>query len=189
VKRILTIAIVAAASGAGAAPASFTIDPDHSAAHFAVRHLAVSTVRGEFGNVRGTIVFDDADPVATRIDATIDAASVNTRVADRDEDLRSASFFDVARYPEIAFRSTSVRAAGENRYAVTGNLTMHGVTRSVTLEVEATPPAKDPRGRERRGAEATTTISRKEFGVSGSPGMVGDEVKVTIDIEAIRKPE
>ncbi|HET7452096.1 MAG TPA: YceI family protein [Thermoanaerobaculia bacterium] len=186
-KRILVLALIAVAATAAGAPASFAIDPDHSAAHFTVRHLAISNVRGEFGHVRGTIVFDDADPASTRIDATIDAASVNTRVAARDEDLRGASFFDVAKYPEILFRSTSVRAAGDNRYSVTGDLTLHGVTRSVTLDVEATPPAKDSRGNERRGAEATTTLSRKEFGVSGSPGMVGDEVKVTIDIEAFRK--
>ena len=188
-KGVLMSAVLAVAAGAAGAPASFTIDPSHSAAHFSVRHLAISNVRGEFGSVHGTIVFDDADPAATRIDATIDAASINTRVAARDEDLRGASFFDVAKYPEIAFRSTSVRAAGDNRFSVTGDLTLHGVTRPVTLDVEATPPARDARGKERRGAEATTTLSRKEFGVSGSSGVVGDEVKVTLDIEAIRKPD
>lgn len=183
------IAILSLAAAASGAPAAWTIDPSHSAAHFTVRHLAISNVRGEFGNVRGTITFDDRDPAATRIDATIDATTVNTRVAGRDEDLRGPSFFEVAKYPEIAFRSTSVRPGGENRFSVTGDLTMHGVTRSVTLDVEATPAVRDARGNERRGAEATAKLSRKEFGVSGDSGIVGDEVKVTIDLEAVRRAD
>jgi polyisoprenoid-binding protein YceI len=189
VKPSLIVVLLLGTAAAGASPTEWKIDSNHSAAHFTVRHLAISNVRGEFGNVRGTILFDDENPADTRIDATIDATTINTRVAARDEDLKSASFFDVARYPEIAFRSTSVRASGGNRFSVAGDLTMHGVTRPVTLDVEATPPVKDGRGNERRGAEATTKLSRKEFGVSADPGAVGDEVRVTIDLEAVRRAQ
>jgi polyisoprenoid-binding protein YceI len=189
VKSSLIVAFLLAAGAASASPVEWKIDSNHSAAQFTVRHLMVSNVRGEFGNVRGTIVFDDADASKTKIEATIDATTVNTRVAGRDEDLRSANFFDVAKYPEITFRSTAVRAAGDDRFSVTGDLTIHGVTRAVTLDVESAPPVKDARGGERRGAEATTKLSRKEFGVAGDPGIVGDEVKVTIDLEAVRKKD
>jgi len=165
---------------------TWAIDPNHSAAHFTVRHLMVSNVRGEFGGVRGSVAFDDADPAKASIDATIDATTVNTRVQARDRDLKGPDFFDVGKYPAITFRSTSVRAAGENRFAVDGELTIHGVTRPVTLQVESAPPVRDAKGNERRGAEATTTLSRKDFGVGGAPAMVGDEVRITIDLEAVR---
>lgn len=191
-KSALWLAFLAAAGravSAAAAPAAWTIDPNHSAAQFTVRHLMVSNVRGEFGNIRGTIVFDEEDPSKTTIDATIDATTVNTRVTARDDDLKGASFFDVAKYPTITFRSASVRPAGPSAFDVSGDLTMHGVTKPVTLRVEAAPPVKDPRGNERRGAEATTKLSRKEFGVSGDPGIVGDEVRITIDVEAVRRPD
>lgn len=183
----LCLAVGIAAAPAVAAPAAWTVDPNHSAAHFSVRHLMVSNVRGEFGGVHGTIVFDDADPSKGTIEATIDATTVNTRVEARDRDLKGPNFFDVEKYPTITFKSTSVRAAGENRFAVDGDLTIHGVTKPVTLQVEATPAVKDAKGNERRGAEATTKLSRKDFGVNGTPTMVGDEVQITIDLEAVRK--
>ena len=172
-----------------AAGTTWTIDPNHTAAHFSVRHLMVSNVRGEFGNVHGTITFDDQDPSSGRVEATIDATTVNTRVEGRDNDLKGPNFFDVAKFPTITFRSTAVRAAGGNAFDVDGDLTIHGVTRPVTLRVEATPPVKDARGNERRGAEATTKVSRKDFGVSGTPAMVGDEVQITIDVEAVHKAD
>lgn len=178
---------VGTAAPALAAPVTWTIDPNHSAAHFSVRHLMVSNVRGEFGGVHGTIAFDDADPAKASIDATIDATTVNTRVEGRDKDLRGPNFFEVDKYPTITFRSTSVRAAGENRFAVDGELTIHGVTKPVTLQVEATPAVKDAKGNERRGAEATTKLSRRDFGVNGTPAMVGDEVQITIDLEAVHR--
>lgn len=188
--RFLRIpALLLLAAGASAAPAEWKIDPNHSAAQFTVRHLMVSNVRGEFGNVRGTILFDDSDPSKTTIDATIDATTVNTRVSGRDDDLKSANFFDVAKYPEITFRSTAVRSIGPNTFDVTGNLTIRGVTKPVTLHVEATDAVKDPRGNERKGAEATTKLSRREFGVSADPTIVGDEVRITIDLEAVRKAQ
>jgi len=177
------------AASAAAAPTTWTIDPNHSAAQFAVRHLMVSNVRGEFGNVRGAIVFDAEDPSKTTVEATIDATTVNTRVAARDNDLKSENFFDVAKYPTITFQSTAVKPAGPNTFEVAGNLTMRGVTKTVTLHVEATDAVKDPRGNERKGAEATTKLSRKEFGVSADPGIVGDEVRITIDLEATHRPD
>lgn len=187
-RAILGLVLVAgAAAPALATPTTWTIDPNHSAAHFSVRHLMVSNVRGEFGGVHGTVAFDDADPSKGAIEATIDATTVNTRVEGRDKDLKGPSFFEVDKYPTITFKSTAVRATGENRYAVDGELTIHGVTKPVTLQVEATPAVKDARGNERRGAEATTKLSRKDFGVNGTPAMVGDEVQITIDLEAVHK--
>jgi len=187
-RPILGLALAVGTAGTAlAAPTTWTLDPNHSAAHFAVRHLMVSNVRGEFGGVHGTVVFDDAEPSKGAIDATIDATTVNTRVEGRDKDLKGPNFFDVEKYPTITFTSTAVRPAGENRFAVDGALTIHGVTKAVTLQVEATPAVRDAKGNERRGAEATTKLSRKEFGVNGTPAMVGDEVQITIDLEAVHK--
>jgi polyisoprenoid-binding protein YceI len=147
----------------------------------------VSNVRGEFSGVHGTVTPDDADPSKGAVEATIDATTVNTRVEGRDKDLKGPSFFEVDKYPTITFKSTAVRPAGENKFAVDGELTIHGVTKPVTLAVEATPSVKDAKGNERRGAEATTKLSRKDFGVNGTPTMVGDEVQITIDLEAVHK--
>ena len=177
------------ALSASAATTAWKIDPNHSAAHFSVRHLAVSNVRGDFSNVGGTINFDDQDSSKTTIEATIDATTVNTRVSMRDNDLKSANFFDVARFPTITFNSTKVRSTAPGAYSVEGDLTIHGVTRPVTLQVDVTPAIKEARGNERRGAEATTTLNRRDFGVNGSPATAGDEVQITIDLEAVHKGE
>jgi len=185
----LALSLFCIAGIASAAPSEWTIDSDHSAAQFTVRHLAVSNVRGEFGNVRGRIVFDEASPSKTTIEATIDATTINTRVAGRDDDLKGPGFFDVAKYPTITFRSTSVLPAGPNAFEVSGDLTIHGVTKPVVLHVESPAAVKNAHGVERRGAEATTKVSRKAFGVSADAGIVGDEVQVTIDLEAVRRPE
>jgi polyisoprenoid-binding protein YceI len=185
-----TLALLFAASAfspAFGATTTWTIDPNHSAAHFTVRHMLISNVRGEFANVHGTISFDEEDPSKSAIEATIDATTVNTRVAARDSDLKGPNFFDVEKYPTITFTSTKVRPVSSTEYAVQGDLTIHGVTKPVTLQVEVTAAIKDPRGNEKRGAEAATKLSRKEFGVSGTPGAVGDEVVVIIDIEAVHK--
>lgn len=179
---------VGAFSPAFAAPTIWTIDPNHAAAHFSVRHLAVSNVRGEFGNVHGTITLDEQDLSKSAVEATIDATTVNTRVAARDADLKGPSFFDVEKYPTITFKSTKVRSAGPNAYSVDGDLTMRGVTKPVTLRVEVTATVKAQAG-ERRGAEATTTLNRKDFGVSGASASVGDEVQITLDLEATHKTE
>lgn len=174
------------ASGA-AQTAPWQIDPNHSAAEFSVRHLGVSTVRGAFTKVSGTASYDPADPSKTTLEATIDAASVDTRVQMRDNDLRSPNFFDVQKYPTLTFRSTQVRSAGEGKLQITGDLTIHGVTKQVVLDVDGpSAPIKSPKGEQRIGASATTKINRRDFGVNGAPGVAGDDVTITIDVELVQ---
>jgi polyisoprenoid-binding protein YceI len=166
---------------------TWKIDPAHSAAQFAVRHMGISTVRGEFKKVSGSAGYDTADPAKTSLDATIDATTVDTRVDMRDIDLRSPNFLDVQKYPTITFKSKRAEAAGPDKMKITGDLTIHGVTKEVVLDVDGpTSPVKDPRGNFHIGASATTKINRKDFGVNGAPGMAGDEISITIDAELIR---
>ena len=156
----------------------------HTLAQFSVRHMGISTVRGAFTKVSGSVQYDPADPSKTMIDVTIDAASIDTHVTMRDNDLRGSSYFDVAKFPTLTFKSRRVEPAGNGKLNVTGDLTIHGVTKEVTLEVEGpSEPMKDPRGNIHMGASATTKISRKEFGVTGGAMMVGDEIPITIDVE------
>jgi polyisoprenoid-binding protein YceI len=166
---------------------SWQIDPKHTAAQFSVRHLGISTVRGEFSKVSGTVQYDAANVVKSSIQATIDVASVNTRVEARDNDLRSSHFFDVEKYPTITFQSKKVEAAGAGKLKVTGDLTMHGVTKEVALDVDGPNVAPtDEKGNQRMGASAATKINRMDYGVSGAPGVAGDEITITIDIEMIK---
>jgi polyisoprenoid-binding protein YceI len=182
-------------SATQAAPAAtYQIDPAHSRASFAVRHMMVATVRGEFGKLAGTVVLDEAHPERSRIEATIDASSVNTHNEMRDNHLRSTDFFDVAKFPQLTFRSTAIRVLGPESYAVTGDLTLHGVTRQVVLDVESSAvELKDPYGTTKRGATATTTINRKDFDLGWNQALeaggvlVGDSVRVTIDLELSRQ--
>jgi len=176
-----------------AAPWEF--DPAHTGVHFKVRHLMVSSVRGEFEKVSGKIVYDEADVTKSTADITIDAASVNTRVAKRDADLRSPNFLDVAKYPTIAFKSKRVEKAGNGTLKMTGDLTIRGVTKEVALAGEGpTPAIKDPGGDLRVGGQATTKINRKDFGLLWNKTLdsggvaVGDEVEISIDVEIYRKP-
>jgi polyisoprenoid-binding protein YceI len=170
------------------------IDPNHSAAQFAVRHLAISTVRGAFTKVNGTVQFDDKDISKSSVDVTIDAASVDTRVPDRDKDLRSDHFFDVEKYPTLTFKSTKVEQVAPGKLKVTGDLTIHGVTKQVVLDVDGpTAPLKDPWGNQRVAVNATTKINRQDFGVKWNATMdggglvVGDDVAITIDAELVQK--
>lgn len=166
---------------------TWKLDPMHSAAQFAVRHLGISTVRGEFRKVSGTANYDPADPGKTALDATIDATTVDTRVDMRDNDLRSPNFLDVQKYPTISFKSKKAESAGSGKLKITGDLTIHGVTKEVVLDVDGpTAPVKDPRGNIHMGASASTTINRKDFGVNGAPGMVSDEITITIDTELVK---
>jgi polyisoprenoid-binding protein YceI len=180
-------ALITAASMVAAAAAqagTWTIDPNHSAAQFSVRHLGVSTVRGAFTKVSGSAVFDASDPSKTTLEATIDASSVDTRVEMRDNDLRSPNFLDVQKYPAITFRAKQTKAAGPGKLEITGDLTIHGVTKEVVLDVDGpTAAIKDPKGNQRIGASATTRINRKDYGVNGAPGIAGDEISITIDAE------
>ncbi len=161
----------------------------HTAAQFSVRHMGISTVRGAFTKVSGSVVYDPSDVPATVIEVTIEPASVDTRVEMRDKDLRSPNYFDVEKYPSITFKSKHVEAAGAGKLKVTGDLTIHGVTRSVVLDVDGpSDPIKDPRGNLHMGASATTRINRQDYGVSGGAMMVGDEIPITLDVEMVKAP-
>ncbi len=189
--------VLVAAAVAGAAPvaaATWALDPSHTSVQFAIRHMMVSNVRGEFTKVSGTVQGDASAPAQAVIEATIDAASINTRDAKRDDHLRGKDFFDVATHPAITFKSKTIAPAGPAAFKVTGDLTMHGVTKEVVLDVaDVTPAIKDPFGKTRAGARATTKLNRKDFGIDWSKTMdtgglvVGDEVTVTIDVEAIQQ--
>jgi polyisoprenoid-binding protein YceI len=188
VRSFLTFVFALALAVSAAAQAgTWQIDPNHSAAQFSVRHLGVSTVRGAFTKVSGTATFDPADPSKTSLDATIDAASVDTRVEMRDNDLRSPHFLEVQKYPSITFKSKQAKSAGSGKLQITGDLTIHGVTKEVVLDVDGpSAPIKDPWGNQRIGASATTKINRQDFGVNGAPGVVGDDISITIDVELIQ---
>src|SRR5580700_3945394 len=169
----LVIAIALLLTLSAAAQDTWQLDPPHSSAQFSVRHLGVSTVRGAFTKVSGTVVYDPANSNKSSIQATIDAASVDTRVDMRDNDLRSPRFLDAQKYPTITFQSRKVEAAGAGKLKVTGDLTIHGVTKEAVLDVDGpTPAIKDPLGKDRlrMGASATTKISRKDFGITVLPG-------------------
>ena len=194
-RMILAGAIVCLAAPGLLHAARWEFDPDHTAVHFKVRHLMISSVRGEFEKVSGKIVYDEADITKSAADITIDAASVNTRSAERDKDLRSPNFLDVAKYPKITFRSKRVEKAGNGTLKMTGDLTIRGVTKEVVLTVDGpTPAIKDPWGNFRVGGQATTKIDRKDFGLLWNKTletggvMVGDEVEITIDVEIYKKP-
>jgi polyisoprenoid-binding protein YceI len=178
----LTLAATAAAQAG-----TWQIDPNHSAAQFSVRHLGVSTVRGAFSKVTGSANHDPADPSKDSLEATIDANSVDTRVDMRDKDLRSPNFLDVQKYPTITFHSRQAKVVGAGKLQFMGDLTIHGVTKQVVLEVDGPSAAiKDPWGNQRIGASASTKITRQDFGVNGAPGVVGDEITITIDVELIQ---
>jgi polyisoprenoid-binding protein YceI len=179
------VASLAIAASAAAQAGTWQIDPNHSSAQFAVKHLAVSTVRGAFTKVSGSAKYDPADPSKTSLEATIDANSVDTRVEMRDNDLRSARFFDVQKYPTITFHSKQVQVVGKGKLKIAGELTIHGVTKDVTLDVDGpSAPIKDPMGKGQRiGASATTKVNRQDFGITTMPGGIGDEITITIDTE------
>ncbi len=182
----LVAALVLAAS-AMAQVQSWKIDPNHTAAQFSVRHMGISTVRGAFTKVSGSVEYDPANPAKTTVEATIETASVDTRVEMRDNDLRSPNYFDAAKYPTITFKSKSVEAAGEGKLKIVGDLAIHGTTKEVTLDVDGpSAPTTDPRGNAHVGASATTKIKRTDFGVGSSNPMVGEDITITIDVELVR---
>lgn len=181
------LAAFALTASAAAQAGTWQIDPNHTAAQFAVKHLAVSTVRGAFIKVSGSAQYDPADPSKDSVDITIDANSIDTRVQMRDNDLRSPNFLDVQKYPTITFKSKQTKSVGEGKLQMVGDLTIHGVTKEVVLDVDGpSAPIKDPWGNQRIGASATTKVNRKDFGVSGLPGVVGDDISITIDTELIQ---
>jgi polyisoprenoid-binding protein YceI len=171
---------------------TFEIDSAHSAAQFTVKHMMVSNVRGSMGKVTGSINYDPKNLAASSVKATVDVLGINTNEPKRDEHLKSPDFFDASKYSTITFESTKWWQEGD-KVKVAGNLTMHGVTKPVTLDVEVSPAIKDPRGGQRIGATATGKINRKDFGLTWSRlletggAVVGDDVSVTLDIEATSK--
>jgi polyisoprenoid-binding protein YceI len=186
--------VLGSTSGARADRTPFDVDGAHTSAHFAVKHLVVSTVRGAMGAVSGVFYFDENDPTKSSIEVTIDVAGIDTRNAKRDDHLRSPDFFDVANHPTITFKSKSAEKVGEGKFKVTGDLTIKGVTKEVVLDVEgSTTPITDPFGNVKLGGAARTKINRQDFGVKWSKTMdggglvVGDEVDITIDIEVDKR--
>ncbi|MBI3245855.1 MAG: YceI family protein [Deltaproteobacteria bacterium] len=191
---LLAVSVLALTTPTLGRAAVWELDPAHSSAQFAIRHLMVSTVRGEFTKFTGTFMLDDKDLAKSTLEASIDVASINTRITKRDDDLKSPNFFDVAKYPTMTFKSKKVEAAGEGKFRVTGDLTMHGVTKEVVLDVSGSTKAiKDPMGKMRLGGSATTKINRKDFGLTYNKiletgGMlVGEDVDITIDVEMTEK--
>ncbi|HYK66292.1 MAG TPA: YceI family protein [Patescibacteria group bacterium] len=192
--KTASILVVALAIASVANAETWQIDPAHTNVEFTVRHMMISNVKGQFEKTSGTITSNGNDPATAKIDATIEAASINTRVDKRDAHLKSPAFLDVDKFPTITFKSTKVEAEGPNKWKVTGDLTLHGVTKPVVLEVEGSgAPISDPMGNTRAGASATTKISRKDFGITWNQPMetggvlVGDEVAISIDVEATKK--
>jgi polyisoprenoid-binding protein YceI len=185
-KMLICPALFLLLASAFAQSETWKIDPAHSAAQFSVKHLAISTVRGQFQKVSGTVGYDPGDVAKTSIDVSIDAASVDTRVDQRDRDLRSPNFLDVQKYPAITFKSTRVEAAASGNLKVTGDLTIHGVTEEVVLDVDGPTAPITAMGGLRMGASATTKIHRKDFGVNGAPSMVGDDISITLDVEVMK---
>ena len=172
---------------------TWTVDPVHSVAEFKVKHMMISNVKGHFPKVTGSLLIDESDLAKSRVDASIEAASIETRDPQRDAHLKSPDFFDVEKYPTLSFQSTGVRRLEEGELAVEGNLTIHGVTRRVTFSVEGpTSPAKDPWGNTRVAISATTRINRKDFGLTWNAVLetggilVGDEVTITLDVQFIK---
>jgi polyisoprenoid-binding protein YceI len=185
----VTAGLVAALSlPAAAATSSWQIDPAHSSAQFAVKHLMISTVRGAFTSVKGSLQFDDKDITKSTVDVTIDVNSVDTRVPDRDKDLKSDHFFDADHFPTITFKSKRVEQVAPGKLKVTGDLTIHGITKEAVLDVDGpTAPVKDPWGNQRIGVSASSKITRQDFGITYGPGMIGDEIFITVDAELTQK--
>lgn len=170
--------------------AEWKVDPNHSTAGFAVRHMMVSTVHGSFSGLKGTVDYDPANLDASKANLTIDTSTVDTRNENRDKDLKSPKFFDVEKYPTITFVSKRVIQQGQGKFQLVGDMTMHGVTKEVTFSVEGPMPAvKDGKGNLHSGASASAKINRKDFGLTWSGPLegggvtVGDEVELTVEIE------
>jgi polyisoprenoid-binding protein YceI len=172
---------------------TWNIDPVHSVAEFKVKHMMISNVKGQFSKLTGALTLDESDLTNSHVEASVDAASIETRDPQRDAHLKSTDFFDVEKFPTLSFQSTSITLVRDGELAVEGKLTIHGVTRKVLFSVEGpTPPAKDPWGNTRVAVSATTKINRKDFGLTWNAALetggilVGDEVTITLDVEFLK---
>jgi polyisoprenoid-binding protein YceI len=180
---------LALTGAANAQTETWKIDPPHSAAQFAVRHMGISTVRGGFTKLAGTVQYDPADVSKTVLDVTIDTNSVDTRVEARDKDLRSEKYFDVQKFPTITFKSKHAEQAGAGKLKIAGDLTIHGVTKEAVLDVEGpTPVMKDAKGILHMGASATTSLDRTAYGMTNGQAVVGNDISITIDVELAKAP-
>ena len=189
--RIAALAVAIAPALAFGQAATWNIDASHTRTGFSVKHLVISDVKGEFAKTEGKAQIDEADLSKSSVEVTIDAASIDTRDAKRDAHLKSADFFDVAKFPTITFKSTKVEAGKDGALTVTGDLTMHGVTKPVTLEGSITKAITDPWGLTRRGASFTGKLDRKAWGITWGKmtdvgAVVGDEVKLDIQAELVK---
>jgi polyisoprenoid-binding protein YceI len=176
-----------------ATTSTWKLDPVHSVAEFKVKHMMISNVKGQFTGISGALNLDESNIEKSRVEASLDASTINTRDAQRDTHLRSPDFFDAEKFPTLSFRSTAVKRAGAGELAVTGDLTIHGVTRQVVFQVEGpTAPAKDPWGNTRVGLSAVAKINRKDFGLTWNATLetggilVGDEVTITLDVQFVK---
>jgi polyisoprenoid-binding protein YceI len=195
-KTLLKSAVVLAALSVPslALATTYEFDPSHTTARFSVKHMMVTNVHGEFGKVTGTLELDEKDITKSSVNVTIDASTITTREPKRDGHLKSPDFFDVQKFPNLTFKSTKVEKAGEGKLKVTGDLTMHGITKSVVLDVEGpSKEVKDPTGGLRVGATANTKLNRKDFdlkwnvALEGGGVLVSDEVQVSLEIEGVKK--
>ncbi len=190
--RLLSLALVSLIASSASA-ANYEIDADHSSVGFKIKHLAISSVTGEFSDVKGSFTFDPANPSAAKATATISAKSINTRQAKRDDHLRGADFFEADKFSEITFVSKEIKDATKDGFKVLGDLTIRGVTKPVTLDVAVGGMAKDPWGNERAAFNATAKINRKDFGlvwnkvIETGALVVGDDVTITLEVEGIKK--
>jgi polyisoprenoid-binding protein YceI len=195
-KRIMIAAAMILTIPYAALASNWNIDPDHSNLGFKIRHLMVSNVKGNFEKYSGVVEINDKDITKSKVEVIIDTNSVNTNVKKRDDHLRSADFFDVAKYPTMSFVSKKVSVAGPNKLKVTGDFTLHGVTKEVVLDLDGlTAESKDPWGNIRKGATATAKINRKDYGLMWNQALetggvlVGDEVEITLEVELIKKQQ
>jgi len=175
------------------ATSTWNLDPVHSVAEFKVKHMMISNVKGQFTQMTGVLTHDENDITKSHVEANIDATSINTRDAQRDAHLKSADFFDAEQFPALTFRSKAVKRTGDDELAVTGDLTIHGVTREVVFKVEGpTAPGKDPWGNTRIGLSATTKINRKDYGLTWNAALetggilVGDDISITLDLQFVK---
>lgn len=165
---------------------TWELDQNHSAAHFTVRHMGISNVQGSFAKMSGTVKFDDKDVAKSSVNITIDVSSVDTGVEARDKDLRSDHFFDVAKYPTMTFQSTKISKGGSS-LKMTGNLTIHGITKEVTFDVDGPSAPLKEKDETHRGAAATAKIMRDDFGISSGMGSIGNPITLSIDIDMMQK--
>jgi len=187
ISSLITIVLMLFYSFPASGADTYRIDPSHTSITFKIKHLGISNVHGRFNDVSGTMIFDPNSPAGSSIDIQVKTESIDTSHSKRDDDLRSSNFFDAAKYPTIKFKSTSVKKVDSDNYEVTGNLTLHGVTRKLKLSVLKTGEGKDPWGGYRIGFETAYLIKRSDFGMKKMLGAAGDKVRMNVGVEAIRK--